>query len=83
MHRPGQPYLPVGLHHWFDRSHLLVNLTLAFRPRQGGFPERADYKIQARTICTMATADMIIATNHSGFFFVTVQIEAVAIATVK
>ena len=31
----------------------------------------------------MATRDRIIATNHSGFFFVTRQIEAVAIATVK
>jgi len=43
----------------------------------------SDCYVQARTICAMATRDKTIATNHSGFFFVTRQIEAVAIATVK
>ena len=43
----------------------------------------ATYKIQAWSICVIATSDRSIATNHSGFFLVTIQIEAVAIATVK
>lgn len=41
------------------------------------------YNIQASTIWTAATTDNIIATNHSGFFLVTMQMEAVAMATLK
>ena len=55
--------------------------NLGKRKRGGNSP--LAYKIQASTICAAATTDRIIATNHSGFFLVTVQIEAVAMATLK
>ena len=43
----------------------------------------ASYDIQATTIWAIAISDRMIATNDSGFLFVTRQVEAVAIATVK
>jgi hypothetical protein len=53
------------------------------RQSETGRESALPYKVQARTICTAATTDNIIATNHNGFFLVTVQIEAVAMATLK
>ena len=44
---------------------------------------KPNYRVQPSTICTTAATDKIMATNQSGFFLVTVQMEAVAMATVK